>query len=137
VARRTLQCGWAWILAALVVAACSSGGSSSTGPNGAPVGGQSDTITATGSTPPNNGFGNSSGGEYYFSPSPDTVPAGTQVTFAFQDVAHTVTFDGGPVALPDIPATMDADSVRTFATAGTYTWHCSIHPYMHGTLVAH
>lgn len=106
------------------------------GPNGAPVGGRSDTIIAVGSTPPNNGFGNSSGGQYYFSPAPDTVPAGTQITFRFNDVTHTVTFDGGPVTLTNIPATTNADSVRTFAKPGTYTWHCSIHPYMHGTLVA-
>jgi plastocyanin len=68
------------------------------------------------------------------------TPAAASTTSAhrrtlFLDVAHTVTFDSGPVAVADIPATSMADSVRTFATAGTYTWHCSIHPYMHGTLV--
>jgi plastocyanin len=124
----------AWVVSALAIGACS--GSGSTGPGGDPLGGRITTIVAVGSTPPNNGFGNSSGGQYYFSPSPDTVAAGTQVTFEFQDVAHTVTFDTGPVALPNIAATMNADSVRTFAAAGTYTWHCSIHPYMHGTVVA-
>jgi plastocyanin len=121
-------------LAGLIALACSS--AASTAPGGLPIGGRSDTIVAAGSAGSNNGFGNSSGGQYYFSPSPDTVAAGTTVTFAFLDVTHTVTFDGGPVSITDIPATSMADSVRTFATAGTYTWHCSIHPYMHGTLVA-
>jgi len=120
------------VLGGLGALAC---GGNSTAPASLPVGGRSDTVVAAGSSGSHNGFGNSSGGQYYFSPSPDTVAAGTTVTFAFLDVAHTVTFDGGP-AMTDIPATSMADSVRTFATAGTYTWHCSIHPYMHGTLVA-
>jgi plastocyanin len=126
------------LVGTLAIVACgsSASGSGSTGPGSDPLGGRSATITGTGTTPPSNGFGNTSGGEFYFTPVPDTVAAGTQVTFAFADVAHTVTFDSGPVALANIPATMNADSVRTFATAGTYTWHCSIHPYMHGTVVA-
>jgi plastocyanin len=124
---------WGWAIALVGVAACSSAGS--TAPSDLPLGGRSNTIVGSGSSGSNNGFGNTSGGQYYFSPSPDTVAAGTQLTFAFLDVAHTVTFDSGPVAVADIPATSMADSVRTFATAGTYTWHCSIHPYMHGTLV--
>jgi len=121
-----------WVLAAVGLAACSSGG---TGPK-LPLGGRSSTVVASGSTGSNNGFGNTSGGQYYFSPSPDTVAAGSAVTFSFLDVEHTVTFDGGPGGLADIPPTRNADSLRTFATAGTYTWHCSIHPFMHGTLVA-
>lgn len=124
---------WAVVLGA-IAAACSSG--SSTGPSGLPLGGRRDTIVASGSSGSNNGFGNTSGGQYYFSPSPDTVAAGTTVTFQFLDVTHTVTFDSGPAALADIPATSNADSTRTFPVAGTYTWHCSIHPYMHGTVVA-
>jgi plastocyanin len=137
VTRRTFQAACVGLVGTLAIAACgsSTSGSGSTGPSGERLGGRATTITATGTTPPNNGFGNTSGGEFYFTPVPDTVAAGTQVMFAFADVAHTVTFDGGPVALTNIPATMNADSVRTFATVGTYTWHCSIHPYMHGTVV--
>jgi len=56
------------------------------------------------------------------------------VTFTFADVAHVVHFDvaGAPA---DIPATMDGSVVRTFPTAGSYPYHCTIHPYMHGTVV--
>jgi plastocyanin len=134
---RTFQVACVALIGTLAVAACgSTSASGSTDPISEPLGGHATTITATGTTPPNNGFGNTSGGEFYFTPAPDTVAVGTQVTFAFGNVAHTVTFDTGPVALTDIPATTNADSVRTFATAGTYTWHCSIHPYMHGTVVA-
>jgi plastocyanin len=121
-------------LGAVALAACSGGGSGM-GPN-LPLGGRSTTIVASGSSGSNNGFGNTSGGQYYYSPSPDTVAAGTQVTFSFLDVTHTVIFDTGPVQLANIEATSNVDSVRTFTKAGTYTWHCNIHPYMHGTLVA-
>ena len=129
--KRRLMLGPA--LGALTLAACS--GMGGTGPS-LPLGGRSTTIVASGSSGSNNGFGNSSGGQYYYSPSPDTVPAGTQVKFSFLDVVHTVIFDTGPTILANINATTGADSVRTFTQAGTYTWHCSIHPYMHGTLVA-
>ena len=130
--RRRLVLGSA--LGALALAACSGGGSGM-GPT-LPLGGQSHTIVASGSQGSNNGFGNTSGGQYYYSPSPDTVAAGTQVTFSFLDVAHTVIFDSGPALPADIQLISNADSVRTFSKAGTYTWHCNIHPYMHGTLVA-
>jgi plastocyanin len=126
----TLRGAGAALLTVVVAAACSS---SSTGPSGGPSGGHSTTITAVGSS--NNG-GYGSGSQYYYTPTPDTLASGSQVTFAFQDVAHTVVFDGGPGGVADIGATSNANVQRTFATAGTYTWHCSIHPYMHGTLVA-
>src|SRR3974390_3481708 len=105
---------WTSVLGALAIAACS--GSSSMGPN-LPVGGRSSTIVASGSSGSNNGFGNSSGGQYHFTPSPDTVAAGSNITFSFLDITHTVTFDTGPAAIADIPATNMADSARTFPKA--------------------
>jgi plastocyanin len=128
-------------VATLIVAACSGSGGTSPMASSVASGGHSTTIVASGS-------GGSVGGgggygmvhplsdTYYFNPVPDTVSVGTVVTFSFMDVAHTVTFDqsAGPIA--DIPATANADSTRVFATAGTYTYHCSIHTYMHGTVVA-
>jgi plastocyanin len=125
--------GW-FIVAVALVAACSGGSGGSTDPK-PPIGGRSDTIVASGSSGSNNGFGNSSGGQYYFSPAPDTVPIGTTVTFHFLDVLHTVTFDQAPAGISDIAATRGADSTRTFSAHGTYSWHCSIHPYMHGVVV--
>jgi plastocyanin len=101
------------------------------------TGGANGTIVAAGSTGSNNGYSNPdpSVGMYFFSPTPDTVAAGSTVTFQFDDVAHTVTFDQNPGGLANIPATSNADSTRTL-TAGTYTYHCSIHTYMSGTIVA-
>jgi plastocyanin len=127
-------------LAAVVAgaSACSSGTGGyggGTGPGGGPLGGASAIIVASGTAGSNNGYGNSGGGQFYFSPVPDTVAAGSPVMFQFQDVQHTVTFDTHPTAVADIPATANAIASRMFA-AGTYTYHCSIHPYMHGTIVA-
>ena len=73
---------------------------------------------------------------FAFSPATLTVAPGTTVTVVNKDaVTHTVTstaatraFDTGDVA---------AGSSTTFhapATAGTYSYICSIHTYMHGTL---
>lgn len=68
-----------------------------------------------------------------FNPTLLTVTAGTTVTFAFGDTAHTVTFKtaGAPA---NIPATSNASVQVLFPTAGTYNYQCTIHPYMTGTI---
>lgn len=134
------------VAVALGAAACSSSMSPS---NAGPVGGHSSTIVASGTSSmgnPGGGGGYGDGmvrpfgsGEFFFSPSPDTVAAGTTVTFQFGNVAHTVTFDtdGSPANISSLAlgGVMEGDSSRTFPTAGTYTYHCSIHTYMMGTVV--
>ena len=98
------------------------------------LGGASSTIEASGT----NGsatYGNPTPGVYFFSPTPDTVVAGSTVTFQFDDVMHTVTWVENPGGVANIPATSNADSTRVLP-AGTYTYHCSIHTYMTGTIVA-
>jgi plastocyanin len=72
-----------------------------------------------------------------FSPNPLTVNSGETVTFAFGAVAHNVTFDTPGGATPaDIPGTNSNVSIgRTFTTAGTYRFHCTIHPGMAGSVV--
>lgn len=69
-----------------------------------------------------------------FSPATLTVTAGTTVKWTNKDgVTHTVTsdntlFDSGNVLPNGIYS-------YTFSTAGTYTYHCSIHTSMKGTVV--
>jgi plastocyanin len=72
-----------------------------------------------------------------FSPSTLTINAGDVVTFAFGSVAHNVAFDNPNAATPtDIGGFNSNTSIgRTFTTSGTYTYHCTIHPFMMGTVV--
>jgi plastocyanin len=106
---------------ALTVAACSSGGStpSSGGSAGGSTGG-SHTITIK---------------NFAFSPGTLTVTAGTTVTVTNDDqVAHTLTGKTGGFATGDIAAGQS----KTFTapnSPGTYSYFCSIHQYMSGSLV--
>ena len=72
-----------------------------------------------------------------FSPSTLTINAGEVVTFAFGSVAHNVAFDNPTAATPtDIGGLNTNTSIqRTFTTAGTYNYHCTIHPFMTGAVV--
>lgn len=73
-----------------------------------------------------------------FSPGSVDIRAGGTVTWAFQSVNHTVTFDNRTSDTPDdIPSTANASVSRTFSTPGTYPYHCTIHAGMSGTVVVH
>jgi plastocyanin len=58
------------------------------------------------------------------------------VTWSFQSLAHTVSWDSQPsgASVADIDITQNAQVGRDFTVAGHYTYHCSIHPGMHGTV---
>jgi plastocyanin len=115
---------------AIVLAyACSSSGSGSsgaTGPAQSPSGGHSATIVASATTV---GGIYGSGGNYFFSPTPDTVAVGTSVTFSFGSVTHNVVFAAMANAPADIPASTSTTVARTFTTAGTYNYTCTIHGF--------
>jgi plastocyanin len=128
------------VMGVLGAAACSS----STAPANGPVGGHSGLVEAVGSalgcTTSGGGYGGGSTTSctFFFNPTPDTIKAGTALSFKFDDVGHTVHWDNGTLANLGSAAN-NGISNSTVAdgtpTAGTYTWHCDIHPYMHGTLV--
>ncbi len=69
-----------------------------------------------------------------FMPSTLTVTQGTTVTWTNNDsVNHTVTGDnGGPASDTLIHG---ATYSYTYATAGTFTYHCTIHPTMIGKVI--
>ena len=72
---------------------------------------------------------------FAFSPATLQVKLGQQVTWTNQQpgVTHTVTADGGTF---DHPMPSGATFSFTLATAGSFAYHCKIHPSMHGTIVA-
>ncbi len=93
-----------------------SAGASTSGPS-APVGGPTVNIDA-----------------FAFAPTTLTVPAGSTVTWTNKDgEPHTVVANDGSFHSP----TMDTNGTFsfTFPTVGTFDYICSIHPFMHGTVV--
>ncbi len=56
------------------------------------------------------------------------------VTWHFQSVPHTVTWDSQAGSVTDIAATSNANVARSFTVAGAYHYHCSIHPAMVGVV---
>ena len=74
---------------------------------------------------------------YLFSPKKITVKVGTKVTWNnVSDAEHTVTSKSFGWAFDKTFASGKSISF-VFKKAGTYKYFCSIHPYMHGTIVVH
>jgi plastocyanin len=69
-----------------------------------------------------------------FSPVSLTIAKGTTITWQNDDgVAHTSTSDTGVWDTGNIPA--GSSKTTTFATAGTFPYHCTYHSMMTGTIV--
>jgi plastocyanin len=75
-----------------------------------------------------------SGGKYAFSPTSLSVTVGSTVTWSnTTDAPHTVTADAGGFASSTVNP--GGSFSHTFATAGTFNYHCTIHTYMTATIV--
>ena len=71
--------------------------------------------------------------DFAFDPSAITAKVGDTVTFSNTGAAtHNATLDAGGCATPDIKP--GSSSGLTFSVAGTYAFHCTIHPDMKGTI---
>jgi plastocyanin len=73
---------------------------------------------------------------FRFTPVTLDIAVGTQVIWTNkQNVAHDVTADDKKY----FSNTLETDETysHTFTTPGTYTYHCSIHPFMKATVVVH
>src|SRR5712691_13496753 len=69
-----------------------------------------------------------------FAPPTITVRVGDTVTWTNRDAfSHTSTSDTG--AWDTGVITAGSSRSFTFTTAGTFAYHCSIHTFMHGTIV--
>ncbi|GAC1392887.1 MAG: hypothetical protein NVSMB46_09800 [Candidatus Saccharimonadales bacterium] len=72
--------------------------------------------------------------DYMFTPAKMTVKVGTTITWTNQDsTKHTVTKDSGDGPDSEFFG-MGKTFTYTFNKAGTYTYHCDPHPYMHGSI---
>jgi plastocyanin len=74
---------------------------------------------------------------FAFDPSSLTVKSGTVVKWINQDGAsHAIMSDtGSTVAFSSDPLSSGASYSFTFTQPGTYSYHCSIHPSMKGTII--
>ena len=69
-----------------------------------------------------------------YSPNPMTVANGTTVMWVNNDTStHNSTADSGAFATGSIAP--GASATATLRTAGTFAYHCTLHPGMVGTLV--
>jgi plastocyanin len=124
------------LTASLVVLAVAAGtvagcGSSSSSPSATatPKAGSSQNAARSGGA-------NSLGiANFKFTPATLTVSRGARITVTNRDTtAHTTTADDGKSF---DTGTIDPGSSKTItlSKAGTYKLHCTIHPFMHGTIV--
>jgi plastocyanin len=119
------------LLAAVTVVGCGGSGSSYSSPTSpSPMpsptptpGGATLTITITGQN-----------GSNSFAPNPSSIVAGQSVAFFNGDsIVLTATADNGAFNTGNI-APGSTSAPITISAAGTYGYHCSIHPTMVGTL---
>jgi plastocyanin len=127
--RRALVVMVALIAVTAVASACgssSNGGGASTPASAAANTASGGAPAASGSTVEINNF--------MFMPASLTVAVDTTVTWKFDDSTdHTVAADDKSFISP--PLGKDKTYTHTFETAGTVKYHCSIHPFMTGTII--
>ena len=111
------------MMAVVAAAACGGGGMTAPGTGGGTGGGG------------NTGGSTSSSiaiGDNFFSPNSTTVPVGTTVTWTWgTGTTHNVTFADGLSSGDQNRGSY----TRTFHTAGTFAYQCTIHAGMNGEIV--
>jgi len=142
--RQPIRMRWLWTVlslalgATLILVAC--GGTASTPPAATATSAPTPSPTATTATSPtptqvvqvkivekNE--------KYSFEPSSITVPKGAQVVWTNgTDAPHTVTSDSNAFGTTSNLA-QNQTFMMIFNTAGTYAYHCNIHPYMKATII--
>jgi plastocyanin len=119
------------MLLAAGLGACGGGGSNSPATSSAPA-------SSVGTAGANLGPATvkiSATGQLSFDPAMQTAHVGDVIQWSNTgSVGHTVTFDSEP-SLSDPSLAPGGVWEVKFTTAGTYQYHCSIHPTMVGTIV--
>jgi plastocyanin len=116
------------------IAGC--GGSNST-PSAAQSSKSTQHATPSGSSgsKANGGSGSLTIANFKFTPASLAVSPGTRITVAnHDDTAHTATADNGQ-SFESGSIDPGSSATITVSKPGIYKYHCSIHPFMHGTLV--
>jgi len=116
----------------------------------AACGGTTPTPTQAGNTPTTGTTATPSGptkaiaidtstGSFGFNPATITITVGTTVTWTNTTSApHTVTSDDGTSFDSNINTPISANGGTfsfTFTKAGTFSYHCQIHPFMKATII--
>jgi plastocyanin len=70
-----------------------------------------------------------------FSPAQVTIRVGQTVLYDFPADQHNVIFANRAGKPADIPVTSNVQVTRTFSTAGTFPYECTLHPGMNGTVI--
>ncbi len=70
-----------------------------------------------------------------FTPSTVNLSVGGTVNYAFGSLDHNVIFGAGAGAPSDIGVTSNATIARSFTTAGTFNYTCTLHAGMNGTVI--
>jgi plastocyanin len=113
---------------ALLLAGCGGGSGSASGASAKPSDSSSQTTSAGASTAVKIS-------NFKFSPASLTVKQGAGVTVTNEDsAAHTVTADDGH-SFDTGDLSQGATQTISVSKPGSYLYHCTIHPFMHGTLV--
>jgi plastocyanin len=110
---------WAAVIVLVATAAC--------GSKSASTGGRATATTAAGGPAATVTIKNIA-----FNPTTVTIEAGQSVIWRWQDspTQHDVVGDGGLKS----PLQSDGSYQHRFASAGTYHYHCTIHPTMKGVI---
>ena len=70
-----------------------------------------------------------------FTPAQTTIRAGQSVMWDFGSEQHNVIFQNRTGRPNDIQTTASQQVTRTFGTAGTFPYDCTLHPGMSGTVI--
>ncbi|MFL5650277.1 MAG: cupredoxin domain-containing protein [Chloroflexota bacterium] len=121
---------------ALVISACSSSGGGGSSAAASAAGAPSAAASAAGAPcaeASGSGSVTVSVKDFSFDPSTVNAKVGDTITFSNTGAApHNATLDAGGCATPDIQS--GKSDGLTFTAAGSYPFHCSIHPQMKGTI---
>jgi plastocyanin len=110
-----------WTAGVALLAACESSKAITGGTSGGGLGGTTSTVTISG---------------FAYQPSTDTVAVNTTVKWTNQDTApHTATSDAGSGSWDTGSLATSASGSHQFTTTGSFSYHCTAHPSMHGTIV--